>query len=92
MKKITLIVLPNQNPVTSSEIAKLKRGIKKQLSAPVQFNVIANDAAEELNIYSDDIAVKGDYIIVGTDDTNNKVNARVIGTTIPGTSDFGMRL
>jgi hypothetical protein len=93
MKQITLIVLPNQNSVTSSEISKIKRGLKKHFDTPVKFNVIANDDAEELDIYSEESnPVKGDYILIGTDDTNNKVSARVLETTLPGTSDFGIRL
>lgn len=71
MKKVTLIIRKNQNNVTASEIARIKRNIKKHFDEKVCFTTLANDAAEDVfDTYTGDVYVDGSYILIETSDVN----------------------
>ena len=77
MKKVTLIIRKNQNNITESEIARIKRNIKKQFDEKVHFTTLANDAAEDVfDTYTGDVYVDGSYILIETSDVNYTFTAQ----------------
>lgn len=82
MQKVTLIIRKNQNNVTASEIAKIKRNIRKQFAEKVRFTTIANNQADNvINKFTGDVDVKGAYIVIETSDVNYTFSADVYYAT-----------
>jgi hypothetical protein len=82
MQKVTLIIRKNQNNVTVSEIAKIKRNIRKQFAEKVRFTTLANNAADNvINKFTGDVDMQGAFIVIETSDVNYTFSADVYYAT-----------
>jgi hypothetical protein len=76
--KIALVIFPNQNEVSKSEIEKIRRTVKKDFPA-ASLNVYANEKAESLIDRETGFPdVKEDqFMVFETTDVNNSIVARI---------------